>query len=191
MRILHVITGMRKAAGTSVFVGELSREQVAKGHTVDIVHQETWRDDIYPLAQGVNLIGKDDFIKSLPSREYDIMHVHGLWEWMLHVFVKIGDKKSWPMVWSPHGSITPWSMKFRRWKKWPVWILWQKRDLKKAKAFHVTAPCEEQWLRDLGFLQPCITAPLGVRTSPVMSQKEARRPFRKQSTPEGVAGISL
>ena len=177
MKILHVITGMRKAAGTSVFVGELAHEQVAKGHSVDIVHQETWRDDIYPLAHGVNLIAKDDFIKSLSSREYDIMHVHGLWEWMLHVFVKIGEKKNWPMVWSPHGSITPWSMKFRRWKKLPVWILWQKRDLRKARAFHVTASCEEQWLRDLGFLQPCITAPLGVRPSQVMPQKEARRPF--------------
>lgn len=163
MKILHVITGMRKAAGTSVFVGEIAREQVEKGHIVDIVYQETWREDIYPLAHGVNLIAKEEFIKSLPSREYDIMHVHGLWEWMLHVFSKIGLEKNWPMVWSPHGSITPWAMKFKRWKKLPVWILWQKRDLRKASAFHVTAFCEEQWLRDWGFSQPCITAPLGVR----------------------------
>jgi glycosyltransferase involved in cell wall biosynthesis len=163
MKILHVITGMREAAGTSVFVGELSGEQIRSGHIVDIVHQETWRSDIYPLVEGLNLIGKEEFIRTLSCREYDIVHIHGLWEWMLHVFVNICQKKGWPIVWSSHGSVAPWAMNYRRWKKQLAWFLWQKRDLQKAAIFHVTANCEGQWLRSLGFSQDSFIAPLGVR----------------------------
>lgn len=163
MKILHVITGMRTAAGTSVFVAEVAREQVALGHSVVIVHQETWRDDIYPLADGVKLIGKREFINNLSKFDFDIVHIHGLWEWMLHVFVRLCRKRIWPIIWSPHGSITPWAMNFKRWKKIPVWYLWQKRDLDWASKFHVTAQCEEGWLRDWELSQPCVIAPLGVR----------------------------
>lgn len=166
MRILHVIAGIRKIAGTSVFVCELAHEQVELGHKVDIVHEEVWRKDNYPLDARVDLIGKKEFLKTVASREYDIVHIHGLWKWMLHVFTKIAVKRGWPIVWSPHGSITPWAMKFKAWKKVPAWWLWQRWDINKAKLLHVTAPCEEEWVRDYGFKQPCIIAPLGVNVSP-------------------------
>lgn len=163
MRILHVITGMRKAAGTSVFVAEIACEQVKIGFDVTIVHQETWRTDNYPIDEGVKFIGKDDLLKSISERDYDIVHIHGMWEYMLHQFSKLCRHKGWPYIWSPHGSVAPWAMKFRRWKKMPVWWLWQKKDIERAVMLHVTAPCEEQWMRDLGFTQRCIIAPLGVR----------------------------
>jgi len=163
MKILHVITGMRKAAGTSVFVGEVAREQVAMGHSVTIVHQETWRTDNYELDGRIEFIGKEAFFKSIAERDYDIVHIHGMWEYMLHRFAALCRRRSWSYLWSPHGSIAPWAMKFKRWKKVPVWYLWQRSDVAKAKLLHVTAPCEEQWMRDWGFRQACVIAPLGVR----------------------------
>lgn len=162
MRILHVIAGIRKIAGTSVFVCELAREQVKLGHQVDVVHEEEWRTDNYPLDERVRLIGKKSFLKTLDVREYDVVHIHGLWKWMLHIFTKLAVKRGWPIVWSPHGSITPWAMKFKAWKKIPAWWLWQKWDVDKAKLLHVTAPIEEKYMRDYGFLQTCVIAPLGV-----------------------------
>ena len=165
MKILHVIAGIRKIAGTSVFVCELAHEQVLLGHEVDIVHEEVWRTDNYELDERVHLIAKKDFMKTVTTREYDIVHIHGLWKWMLHVFTNLAVKKGWPIIWSPHGSITPWAMEYKAWKKIPAWWLWQRWDIKKAKLLHVTAACEESWVRDYGLTQPCIIAPLGVSVS--------------------------
>lgn len=169
MRILHVIAGIRKIAGTSVFVCELAREQVMLGHHVDVVHEEVRRTDNYPLDERVRLIGKKDFLKDAENREYDIVHIHGLWKWMLHTFTNLSVKRGWPIIWSPHGSITPWAMRFKAWKKIPAWWLWQKRDVKKARLLHVTAPLEESYMREYGFTQPCIIAPLGVNVGAKVS----------------------
>lgn len=163
MKILHVITGMRKAAGTSVFVAEVAHEQVELGHEVTIVHQETWRTDNYPIDGRVEFVGKKDFLRSVTDRSYDVVHIHGMWEYMLHRFARLCRQKGWPYIWSPHGSVTPWAMKFKRWKKIPVWWLWQRNDIRGASILHVTAECEAQWMRDWGFTQKCVIAPLGVR----------------------------
>ena len=162
MKILHVITGLRKAAGTSVFVCEIAKQQVKLGHEVSIVHQETWRTDIYPLDNRISLISKKDFFKTEKERHYDIVHIHGMWEYMLHQFAVLCRHRNWPYIWSPHGSMTPWAMNYKRWKKLPVWMLWQRHDIAKAAMLHVTAPYEEQCVRKYGFHQPCVIAPLGV-----------------------------
>ena len=50
MRILHVVSGLRKAGGVSVFCGELCNELARDGQEVAVVIAETWRKDNYPLA---------------------------------------------------------------------------------------------------------------------------------------------
>ena len=168
MKILHVITGLRKAAGTSVFVCEIAKQQVLLGHDVDVVHQETWRTDIYPLDPRISLISKKDFLKTKNERHYDIVHIHGMWEYMLHQFAVLCRDKNWPYIWSFHGSINPWAMNYKRWKKLPVWFLWQRRDITKAAMLHATAAPEKQYIRDKGFHQPCVIAPLGVDIDSVL-----------------------
>jgi len=162
MRILHVITGMRKAAGTSVFVGELAREQVVRGHHVTIVHREIWRKDNYELDSKIEFVGEPDFWASAEGRSYDIVHIHGLWEPMLHRFAAYARKHGVKIVWSPHGGLTKWAMHNHWWKKLPIWFLCQKRDLRLAAAIHVTAQSEVEDVHRLGFANRIIVAPLGV-----------------------------
>ena len=38
MRVVHVIEGLPRTAGTTVFPIEVAREQLALGHEVEIVH---------------------------------------------------------------------------------------------------------------------------------------------------------
>lgn len=83
MRVLHIVTGMQKASGVTVFVEELTKELRAAGHTVDV------------LTKGV---------KGVDGLEYDIVHVHGLWEpWLHKVVAAVGSSAT--VVWSPHGML--------------------------------------------------------------------------------------
>ena len=65
-------------------------------------------------------------------------------------------------------------MRHKRLKKRLAWWLYQKRDLQGAAMFHVTAESEIKWLRDLGFKQPCVLAPLGSEL-PDLSNAETHR----------------
>ena len=129
MKILHVITAIQKAAGTSVFVAELASHQVQRNHKVSIVYRVTWRDDNYELNPQVELIGERDFWAFSSDRRYDIVHIHGLWEPMLHGFATYAKKKNIKVIWSPHGGLTKWAMRNHWWKKLPIWYLYQKKRL--------------------------------------------------------------
>jgi glycosyltransferase involved in cell wall biosynthesis len=66
-----------------------------------------------------------------------------------------------PIAWSPHGMLAPWAMRHKGWKKWPVWWLWQKRDLTKADMIHATSDLEAGWIRGLGLRNKLSVVPLG------------------------------
>lgn len=173
MNILHVITGLRAAAGTSVFVCELAREQVAAGHVVTIAIRETWRTDNYPMDPRIRLVGEGVVFQN--SERFDVAHFHGLWEPMLHRVAQEVFARGIPVLWSPHGALAPWALKHKRWKKLPVWWLWQRRDLRRAAAFHATAAAEREWVRSCGIKHPIFEIPLGVRLPSALVGGEVSR----------------
>lgn len=140
MRILHVITSLSKAAGTTTFVENVTREMQFLGHVADISVSE----------RGFVLC--------------DIMHIHGLWSGLLHKAVKFAWRNHIPIVWSTHGMTAPWSMRHKWWKKVPAWLLYQKRDLMRADAIHCTTEQEAVWNKQLGF-KKCVVVPLGTGES--------------------------
>lgn len=141
MKILHVITGMRKAAGTTTFVENVVDGLRAAGHEVEIV------------------MGPDGFCQC------DIMHIHGLWSMLLHETSKYAKAHNIPVVWSTHGMTAPWSMRHKWWKKFLAWCLYQKWDLKQARIIHCTTALEMEWNRKLGF-KHCMVVPLGTNAKP-------------------------
>lgn len=68
-----------------------------------------------------------------------------------------------PVVWSPHGMLTPWAMNNKKWKKRLGWWLYQRRDLAKADLLHVTAESEVEDVRRMGLKNRVVIAPLGVK----------------------------
>jgi len=165
MKILHVITGMRKAAGTSVFVAELSNELVAKGHEVAIAVCNPEAKDVCPFDVRVKLIG----IEEIEGRKFDVVHIHALWSPVLHRVSKWAHKNKIPVVWSPHGMLQKWALKNKWWKKALGLALYQWNDLKKANLLHATAESEVEDIRRIGLKNKIVVAPLGVR---VMRQGE-------------------
>lgn len=162
MKILHVITGMQKAAGTSVFCGEVCNGLAALGHDVTVVVVDSTRADCYPIDSRIKLISASSILDNSTRPDYDIIHIHALWEPILHKVARWAVGNHVPIVWSPHGMLTPWAMNNKKWKKLLAWWLYQRRDLKKARLIHTTAQSEVEDVRRMGMRNRLVVAPLGV-----------------------------
>ncbi len=151
MRILQVVSAMPKASGVTVFVENVVAELRALGNEVDMVTKASAR-----LASRQ---------VSAALKTYDIVHVHNLWDPWLHCWAVAARKAGVKVVWSPHGTLTPWAMRYKWFKKRIAWHLYQERDLRMADAIHVTAPGEEADVRRVGLTNPVVVVPLGVKMS--------------------------
>ena len=127
------------------------------------------------VVRGLRLAGHEVAVTMSASRlnKCDIIHIHGLWGGLLHKAAWFAKKNYIPVVWSTHGMTAPWAMRHKRWKKFPAWLLYQKRDLRQAAAIHCTTELEAEWNKALGF-KNCFVAPLGTLLpqlhSPTLSQ---------------------
>lgn len=168
MKILHIITGIQKAAGTSVFCGEVCNGLVALGHdvTIAVVNPET--DDCYPLDPRIKLISISSLLHAFTRStrlDYGLIHIHALWSPALHKVAKWARHNKIPIVWSPHGMLTPWAMNNKKWKKILAWWLYQRKDLKMVGLLHATAESEVDDMRRMGLKNKVMVAPLGVKVN--------------------------
>ena len=159
MRVLHVITGMQKAAGTSVFVAGLSNGLAAMGHEVAIAVCNPLAKDICQLDERVKLVG----MEAIEDQKFDVVHIHALWSPCLHRVSKWARGNGIPVVWSPHGMLQKWALKNKWWKKFAALALYQWRDLKTADLLHATAQTEVEDIRRLHLGNKIVVAPLGVK----------------------------
>ena len=167
MRVLHVITGMQKAAGTSVFCGEVANGLVAAGHEATIAVVNPQCSDCYPIDPRVKLVSMSSILdanNSAPAtNNYDAVHIHALWSPSLHRVSKWAKGNGIPVVWSPHGMLQKWALKNKWWKKLAALALYQWRDLKNSDLLHATAQTEVEDIRRLHLRNKIVVAPLGVK----------------------------
>ena len=156
MKILHIADGIQETCGVSCFVMEIAKAQAAAGHDVCIVTRTTCS---YPVGNlNVQCLNDPEQVDFEP----EIVHLHCIWNLYVHRMAVWCRKKNIPYILSPHGTLTPWALKYKWWKKIPAMVLYQYRDLKSAAAFHVTADSEKNDTRRLLLNQNMLIAPLGV-----------------------------
>ena len=171
MKILHVIPSVQKAAGPSVFCLEVCDMLKGMGHEVTVAVIDPDRQDTYPSRNAVPLVSFSSvWSGNSYSHPYDVAHIHGMWLLPLHRMTRWVISQGIPIIWSPHGMLSPWALRYKRWKKSIPWLLYQKHDLKKVSCFHVTTPTEAGHVRRCGLSQPVAIAPLGVEMPPDISQ---------------------
>ena len=100
--------------------------------------------------------------EAIQSFNPDIVHVHALWDPLVHKAINLAHKKGVKIIHSPHGMLTPWALNNKKNKKKLAWHLYQKRDLYKVSAFHVTCDDEKEDIKRLGFKQDIVVIPLGI-----------------------------
>lgn len=156
MNILHIADEFQNASGVSVFCGEMANAQAILGHQVCIWVHHLNADDCYIINENVTLTS---YSEQLGGWEPEVVHIHGVWSvWLIRAFFVY---RKYPIVWSPHGSLTPWAFHHKWWKKVPAWWCYQFWTLRRAELIHVTAQSEVDDIRALRLFNPISLVPLG------------------------------
>lgn len=130
--------------------------------------------------------GSDFFIALKDSRALleeirpDIVHIQGLWKLASHAMNVVAHRLGIPVVISPRGMLDPWALSVKKWKKRLGMFLYQKRDLKRAIAFHATATEEAEHIRDFGLKQSIGIVPNAVSSPevlPIVNKDEVKTAF--------------
>ena len=158
MKVLHVITSLsRSAGGPARSVQGLVAAECAAG-----VDAWVWAiNGGAPWVEGVRLFDCSD-CSIVRLKQFDLIHIHGIWSWKLHRVAEMCRKVGVPYVIAPRGMLEPWSLQQKWLKKRIARFLYQDRDLKKAAALHATAESEAEQFRKLGFKNYCIVSANGV-----------------------------
>lgn len=121
----------------------------------------------FPLALGPRRLGRSNRMHSWltaqsQTQSVDLLHNHGLWM-MPNVYAGwVARKHIVPLVVSPHGTLSEWSMRNGSVVKRGFWPLVQRPALGATACFHATAASEYEEIRRLGFRQPVAVIPNGI-----------------------------
>jgi len=115
----------------------------------------------------------------------DLIHDNGLWWAHNHAIASMARRHNVPRIVSTRGMLQPWCFRHKRWKKTVAWRLYQKRDLQRAAALHVTSQEEADAARSQGLRTPAVLIPNGVDLPPLDLDQE--RPPHEPSQTGGTA----
>jgi len=178
MKILHVCRGMANLSGTTHIVRSISEHQSQQGHEVHVWfvsrpgqpavmpgHGVTTREFPLslpfmnpgvsrPFAQGIN--------RAIP--QFDVVHIHAIWNHPTLATIRAAVKNNVPCIVAPQGSLEPWALQYRAWKK-----SWYTRGIelpwiRRATCMQALTEAEEIQIRNAGITTRVARIPNGIDT---------------------------
>jgi len=118
----------------------------------------------FPSQIGSSFKYSRPFAKWLNSNvaKYDLVHIHAVFNHACIAAARACRKRDVPYIVRPLGSLDPWSMKQKSWRKKIFWHGEIKRMLNSAAAVQYTAKAEQEATEGLLGLNHGIVVPLGV-----------------------------
>ncbi len=185
MKILHILPSYEPAwhlGGVVRSVSQLCRELGRLGHEVTVFTTDSGRNQRMeiPVNQPVEVGGvtvyyfKTDFCLKFCYSEalrnacyfqiekFDIVHLASFWNYPGIPGAKTAKQKTIPYVISPRGSLVPYALSAKRFKKWAYMQLVVKRFIRHAAALHFTAELEREQSVKLGVQVPSFVVPNGL-----------------------------
>lgn len=93
-----------------------------------------------------------DAKERLTSSHYDILHIHGCWQYAAYRVACVAWRENTRVVITPHGELEPWVVKQHYWKeKLPKRLLFMKRLIERAYAVIIQGKMEEECMKKLGW----------------------------------------
>ena len=80
----------------------------------------------------------------------DILHLHQIWTLDLHAASVVARESGLPYIIAPRGSLEPWALKQKAFKKRMAMAIYQRHDLDCAVALHATSNAEAEQFKSLG-----------------------------------------
>jgi glycosyltransferase involved in cell wall biosynthesis len=187
VKVLHVIpTVAARHGGPSVAIRAMTRALAAQGAEVTVATTDA--DGVrsrLPLPRDGRVVEAGVtyryFPRTLPGfwyfswpltrwlwREvssFDVVHVHALFSYPSIPACRLACRAGVPYVLRPLGTLDPWSLGHRGWKKRPYYALIERTHVARANAIHVTSESERAAVAALGFGALARNIPLGVDVS--------------------------
>lgn len=106
-----------------------------------------------------------DFMLLLSEGGYDLIHSQCIWLPSYHKVAVAARNLKIPLIITPRGTLEPWSLEHKKWKKKLAMFLYQKKDLKRAACILATANMEANHIRNLNIETPIAVIPNGIDVS--------------------------
>ena len=95
---------------------------------------------------------QNETLQLLRDRHYDLLHIHGCWQYQSWRIARLALKKGVRLVFSPEGQLEPWVMNEAYWKeKLPKKLLYQRWIVRHAYVVVIQGKMEEECMRRLGW----------------------------------------
>lgn len=158
MHVLHTVNSLlSETGGPARSVPGLAGAVAATG--IDVSLWSPAIPDDFEAPNGVNILTGTP----LPDpAAFSAVHDHGVWLPFNHRVARWSRQNKLPRIVSPRGMLEPWALNHQKLKKKAAWLLYQRTDLRTARALHATAPSEAAQFKELGLDQEIILAPNGV-----------------------------
>jgi len=179
MRILHVIPTFSLDGGYLPAIIPLSRNLEALGHSVEIVSAEDVKKTSFngvkkfPLSMPISWNRApllDDWLKNNVGG-FDILHLHGLWDYPQFRAARYARKRNIPYIVTPHGIFLE-PHRYNSMKKKLYLYLIGNRILDSAQTIHVTSDLELEGCKSAGIKKPIVKIPWGVDPSEYSTKQE-------------------
>lgn len=157
LRLLHAIPGLEiRGGGGNRACAELCQSLAALGHRVRLYHVGDGREPCFAPA-GVEVrrfparffhryAYSPDLRRALAREipQTDVVHIHALWQYPGLAAARLANRHGVPYVVQPHGSLHPWKLRHKRWRKWLYGRLVERRILAGAALVHVESEADAQ-----------------------------------------------
>lgn len=175
IRVVHFIAGLAAASGgPSRSVPSQCHATAADDVEVVLAFQRT-SDEVAPgvaVAEGAGVslrpLSRLELVTKLPSiiREADVFHLHCIWPLTGFLAASIARHFGVRMVISPHGTLEPWAIGHKKWKKRIALALGYRRMIRSAVLVHATSEMEAASARRFGIEVPIAIVPNAVDCPP-------------------------
>jgi glycosyltransferase involved in cell wall biosynthesis len=113
------------------------------------------------------------------ARTYDVLHVHAPFAYPTWPACVAARRAHVPYVYRTLGTLDPWSLRQKAWKKWPYYHLVERRNLMRAYRVHVTSAAEREAVERLRVPRERIALiPIGIRIPPVRARPRSEGALR-------------
>lgn len=178
MKVVHITPAIAKEqSGPSYSVVRLCEALAAGGLDVTLATLDVGQSrpigcvvKEFPFGCGIRRLGRSPQLRYWLEEEckagrIDILHNHGMWQMNAIYPAWAASRWNVPLVWSPRGTLSTWSMGHGSAFKPIFWRLLQHSALRRAACFHVTAAAELEDVRRRGFYQPAAILPNAIDLS--------------------------
>lgn len=114
--------------------------------------------------------------RHLLQGDFDIVHQHGLWQFISMGVSRWHSASRNPYLVSPHGMLDAWALSNSRRKKQIAAWCFENRNLHRAGCLHALCEAEAQSMRDYGLKNPICIIPNGIDL-PAVSSQDSRSPL--------------